>query len=315
MKKIIILVAIVSVLGVQSTALRADIFSNLGVSDDREQSLSNIWNDYNVQQKRLKAFEDFERKQKIGEESARRVRREIDVKKVCQERHEDVLAQLGCDETLRRKKYAIDIAKYHMRIMQSSIENIQKIYQSLTGPRELGPTRASMSSDYLPNPQLIYNSNMFRGTDFTKDTTYSNFLYDSDVGDFTVGDLVLEEDVKYFSIPEIRRLVEERSQYASIADKAVSLQIFEQTENRFKYVESLLTDLPTLSDIKRVSELQAHLNGVVAVIKNEATKLQMVAHMRNAEQALISLQKYKRNVQILNPKNIETPTVRYRPPL
>ncbi|UTO28310.1 hypothetical protein [Bartonella harrusi] len=53
-----------------------------------------------------------------------------------------------------------------------------------------------------------------------------------------------------------------------------------------------------------------YVEGTLAVIQNEITKLQMVALWRDTEQTLVHQQKYKRNARISNRNNKQIPTVK-----
>ncbi|WP_336277133.1 type IV secretion system protein [Bartonella sp. CB178] len=121
-----------------------------------------------------------------------------------------------------------------------------------------------------------------------------------------------EEDyLRKRSLDDARETIDERSQYADIMDKAVSLQIFDYTENRFHQISKLLEEVKGAKDAQSIAALQARLKGTLAIIQNEATKLQMITHLRSIEQALISRLKRKRNVQILYSKNTEMPAIKY----
>ncbi|QLC51963.1 conjugal transfer protein [Bartonella alsatica] len=188
----------------------------------------------------------------------------------------------------------INLLQEHLEIKNKQFEQTEKMYSSITGARE---NSESENSDdlYFQNPQSIYNK-----------SRKSTLLKDKDI----VKDIA-EEKAVFDSVDKARNSINQRSEYAAIVDKAVSLQTFQETENRFKQISELVEQINTTNDLKSIAELQTRIKGMLAMIQNEATKLQMVAYSRDVEQALISQQKQKRNMKILNSKNKEMPTIRF----
>ncbi|PIT69121.1 type IV secretion system protein [Bartonella tribocorum] len=189
-----------------------------------------------------------------------------------------------------RPKDLIELAK-------KQLEETKKIHQSITGNRQLGiknPTEllTDQSSFFLKNPEIIYNKGIHSAISQSFES-------------------ILKEERTPDSLQESRDIIVKRIQYASFVDKAVSLQAFQETKNRFEYIEKLLSEIKKTQDLKSIAELQSHIMGTLAMIQNETTKLYMVAHLRNAEQSLIRQQKDKHNVRILNSKNTQIPTIKF----
>lgn len=183
--------------------------------------------------------------------------------------------------------------KQHVKLNEQQLNQIEMIYKSITGSG-----KAKISTDYngffLKNPQSIYN-------DKDKDPAIATLLEN-----------ILEEEEKIPDfIDESRSFLEARIEYATAFDKAVSLQTFEDAENRFQKILELVEKINTATDLKSIAELQARMKGIFTMIQNETTKLQMVTHLRNAEQTLISQQKQKRNMRIFNSQNKTMPTIRF----
>ncbi|WP_455480641.1 type IV secretion system protein [Bartonella sp. B12(2025)] len=181
-------------------------------------------------------------------------------------------------------------------LVKKQLEQTEKIHKSITenrnfGTKKLGAVQTDHSSFFLKNPQLVYN----KSTHPTISASLTN---------------ILQEEEIPTSVRESRDSIDKRLQHAAAVDKAVSLQTFQETENRFKQISELVKQINTTADLKGIAELQARIKGMLAMIQNEATKLQMVAHSRNAEQALINQQKQKRNMRILSSKNKEMPPIR-----
>ncbi|WP_142416698.1 type IV secretion system protein [Bartonella massiliensis] len=181
-------------------------------------------------------------------------------------------------------------------VLKKQLAQAQKTHQSITGNRKLGiknltQLKTDQSSFFLKNPELIYN----------KDAR-------SAISD-SLENILKEEEIPT-SIRESRDSIGKRIRYTTAIDKAISLQSFKETENRFTQISELIEKLNTTTDLKSIAELQTCIKGMLAMIQNEATKLQMVAYSRNAEHALISQQKQKRNMRILNSANKGMPIIR-----
>ncbi|WP_280641475.1 type IV secretion system protein [Bartonella alsatica] len=154
----------------------------------------------------------------------------------------------------------LDLIKQHLEMEKKQFEKTDKMYTSITGARE---NSESENSDnlYFQNPQSIYNK-----------SRKSTLLKDKDI---------TEEKIVFDSVGKARDSINQRSEYAAIVDKAVSLQTFKETENRFTKIKELLQKISQTKDLKSIAELQARLKGKLTMIQNEATKLQMVAYSRN----------------------------------
>ncbi|EJF89663.1 hypothetical protein ME1_00433 [Bartonella vinsonii subsp. arupensis OK-94-513] len=194
----------------------------------------------------------------------------------------------------------IELIKQQLEINKQQLKKTEETHESVTQNRKLGTNqleaiKTDHTSFFLKDPQSIYNENNY-------DIFVSKFK--------SLNDIIKEEKISN-SIDEARKSIEGRKQYAAIIDKVVSLRTFQESENRFKQISELVEQINVTTDLKGIAELQARIKGMLAMIQNETAKLQMVAHSRNAEQALISQQKQKRNMRILNSKNKEMPTIRF----
>ncbi|KEC55950.1 type IV secretion system protein [Bartonella koehlerae] len=167
---------------------------------------------------------------------------------------------------------------------------LEKIYKSITGKRNLNIAAVDSTSFFLKNPQYIYDPDKNSGMS----SSVKSILQKEQISD----------------IREARKSIEGREQYATVVDKAVSFQTFQEAENRFEQIAKMLAGVEKTKDLKDIAELQAHIKSKLAMIQNESAKLQMVAHLRNAEQGLINQQKHKRNMKILDSKNTAMPTIR-----
>ncbi|AGF76488.1 type IV secretion system protein [Bartonella vinsonii] len=184
-------------------------------------------------------------------------------------------------------------------IKEDTISLLEKIHKSITGSRTKQPKVIEDNGTLLlPNPQYIYDqtkqSNIANEIPelFKKIIKDENYLRDSPVND-------------------ARETLDERSQYAAVIDKVIVLQAFQETEKRFEEIAKILTEVSETQDLKGIAELELRMKGMLAMVQNESTKLQMVAHSSDTEQALINRLKRKRNVQILGSTNKGMPTIRF----
>ncbi|WP_273756610.1 type IV secretion system protein [Bartonella sp. MM73XJBT] len=271
MKKTVISVVIATILGMQNTILKASGLFSLREGPERPLStVEQIYRNDAILQT-FAEFEEQERQRKLREEA----KKKLEAQKKAQE----------------NEKMLLDLIKNHL-------EKTNEIYSSISGTRTKSKQiREDDGSLLFLNPQLIYNDQkqtqlgkkipqLFR--EMIKD---ENYLRDSTVQD-------------------ARETINERSQYATVIDKAVSLQVFQEIENRFLQIANMLTILDKMTDLKGGTEMQMRMKGVLAMIQNETAKLQMIAHARNIEKTLINRLIRKRNVQILASMNKQMPTIR-----
>ncbi|ENN93036.1 type IV secretion system protein [Bartonella vinsonii] len=183
-------------------------------------------------------------------------------------------------------------------IKEDTISLLDKIHKSITGIRaKTLKTEEDDGTLLLPNPQYIY--------DQTKQSNIANKIPE------LFRKIIKDENYLHDSpVDEARETLDWRSQYAAVIDKVILLQAFQETEKRFEEIAKILTKVTETQDLKDIAELELRMKGMLAMIQNESTKLQMVAHSSNTEQALINRLKRKRNVQILQQKNTQMPTIR-----
>ncbi|MCZ2157906.1 hypothetical protein NPX99_01185 [Bartonella sp. 220] len=194
----------------------------------------------------------------------------------------------------------LEAMENQVNISNKQLFRIQQIHDSITGVRIQSTMKKDEGDLLLEAPQHIYNENK----EAEISSKFPKFIKDIQARE--------EEYSQKNTVHETRELIDLRTQYAAILDKVVSLQVFEEADSRFMQIAQYLMEVRDTQDLKSIAELQVHIKSTFAMIQNEATKLQMVAHLRNAEQALIRQQKYKRNIQILNHKNTQMPTVKIR---
>ncbi|GAA5101403.1 type IV secretion system protein [Bartonella acomydis] len=209
--------------------------------------------------------------------------------------NEEVRAQEN-EEALSNQ--LLNIMNEQLRYTKTQLNEIEKIHHSITGIRI--PNSEMKKADnglLLMEPKYIYDEDNEKEISERFPQLIENIKKQE------------EEYSQKPTVHEIRTLIDLRSQYAAVIDKVVSLQVFEETESRFMQIAQHLMAIKDTRDLKGIIELQTQIKSILAMIQNEATKLQMVAHLRNAEQELIRQQKYKRNIRILNHQNSQMPAV------
>ncbi|WP_375646097.1 type IV secretion system protein [Bartonella sp. CM87QHHN] len=122
---------------------------------------------------------------------------------------------------------------------------------------------------------------------------------------------VLEDENKVSGpFDQMGKAISGRLQFASILDKAVSLETFENVENRFQYLRDLLDEVQKKENLKDTADLQAHIDGSLAMIQNEFIKMEMVAHLRDAEQSLIKRKRRELDMKIFDHEKKGMPIIR-----
>lgn len=191
------------------------------------------------------------------------------------------------------KKESVEVAKLLKKMLelkQQKLSQAEKLYQSITRD----PTTKTKEVDYtsllFKNPESIYDESN-RSKEFYKK-------------------ILEEEDGISGPFSSIGKYLFARLQYASSVDKAVVLQSFRQTENRFKHLLESLDELKKAKNLKDVVNFQSYMDGLKAMIDNEAIKLQMVQHLRTSEHRLTKTQRRKLDMKIFDHENNEMPRIR-----
>ncbi|WP_375650036.1 type IV secretion system protein [Bartonella sp. MU70NMGDW] len=184
----------------------------------------------------------------------------------------------------------IDLLKKQLELKKEQLSQTEKAYQAITKSQKTGPNKIDFSSFFLKEPELLYRSDKLSRKSYQK---------------------VLEDENKVSgSFDQMGKAISGRLQFASILDKAVSLETLENVENRFKYLKNLLDKVQTKENLKDTADLQAHIDGSLAMIQNEFIKMEMVAHLRNAEQSLIKKKRRELDMKFFNHEKKRMPIIR-----
>lgn len=192
-------------------------------------------------------------------------------------------------QQMKRMKEQLDTA-------QAQLAEAKRMYEAVTGTRGIGDLmRNSQLREYLPEDlQTVYDSANGGG-------------YSGISGSITD---ILHDEKLSGSVDDMRDAILERSRNAAATDKAVGLRAYEGAQQRLAQIEYLMDEINHTGDQKAIDELQARIAGEQAAIQNETTKLQMIAQLRQAEQALINEQRRERNIRILSSQNQGMPTIK-----
>lgn len=186
--------------------------------------------------------------------------------------------------------------KEQLDTARSQLAEAQRLFESMSGTRGFGDVlRNHQLRQYLPDDlKTVYD-------------TVNGGGYSGISG--SIDDILREEQLSG-SVTEMARAIDERSRRTMVTDKAIGLRAYEGAQQRLDQIDGLMDEISRTQDQKAIEELQARIAAEQAAIQNETTKLQMIAHLRHAEQTLIAEQKRELNRRILSSENRAMPTLR-----
>ncbi|MCZ2328767.1 type IV secretion system protein [Bartonella sp. F02] len=190
----------------------------------------------------------------------------------------------------------LDIFKEKLEVIKEQNKDRNTFYASITNAptKQLTALAEEHNDFFLKETNRIYKQSGARHPS-TRLTSIEN---------------IIKEEKLSVSLEQARQQIEKRGQYTTLTDKAISLQSFQKVQANFNRLKHLLKNAKNANDLKSIAELQAYIKSELAMIQNEVTKLQMVAHLHDAEQELIHQQKYERNIKILHRNNNQMPKIR-----
>lgn len=183
---------------------------------------------------------------------------------------------------------------------QQQLQQLETTYQSMTGSRGLGSLLANPGlPQYLPEEwKTVY-------------ATASGGGYAGISGALSQ---ILADEQLVGSVAAIEQQIMQRSREVAATDKALGLRAYDGAKARLTQIEALMGQINGTSDPKAIAELQARIQAEQAAINNEATKLQMIAMLQQAEQRLIDEQRTQLNRRILSGSNTGFPSLRSSAP-
>ncbi len=191
---------------------------------------------------------------------------------------------------LLKKGEIIELLKKQLELKKEQLSQTEKTYQAITNSQKIGPKTIDFSSFFLKEPESFYKSDKLSRESYQE---------------------VLEDENKISEpFDRMGTLLFERLEFFSILDKAITLKSFENVENRFQYLKNLFNELQTKENLKDIADLQAHIDGSLAMIQNESIKVQMVAHLRKAEKSLIKRKRRELDMKIFDHEKKGMPIIR-----
>ncbi|WP_273789361.1 type IV secretion system protein [Bartonella sp. ML70XJBT] len=184
----------------------------------------------------------------------------------------------------------IELLKKQLALKKEQLSQTEKAYQAITKSQKTGSQQIDFSSFFLKEPESLYKNDKLSRESYQK---------------------VLEEEEKISgTFDEMSKVISGRLQSASVLDKAVSLENFENVENRFQYIGNLFDELQTKENLKDIASFQAHIDSTLAMIQNEFIKMEMVAYLRNAEQSLIKRKRRELDMKLFDHGKNGMPRIR-----
>ncbi|WP_212112764.1 type IV secretion system protein [Bartonella queenslandensis] len=184
----------------------------------------------------------------------------------------------------------INLLGKQLELKKQQLSQIEKNYQAMTKSQKTNPKQINLSSFLLQEPESLYKSDKLSGEKYQKVLEAENEI----VGSFD----------------QVGESIWARLQFISTLDKAVTLKTFKNVESRFQYLKNLFDELQTKENLKDIADLQAHIDGTLAMIQNESIKMQMVAHVRNAERSLIKRKRRELDMIFFDHEKNHMPSIR-----
>lgn len=178
----------------------------------------------------------------------------------------------------------------------SQLRKAEEAYNAVTGVRNLG--------DIFNNPALrqYLPADMKRVYDATQVGGYRGISG-------TVDEILKLEALSGTTKDQMRQ-INERSRRGAATAKLVGEDAYEGAQLRMEQLDKLLGQINKTQDPKALGELQARIAMEQASLQNEAIKLQLMAHMAQAEERLVEQQRREASARIINPANTGMFTVR-----
>lgn len=187
--------------------------------------------------------------------------------------------------------------KEQLDTARQQLAEAQRLFDSMSGIRGFGDLfRNTGLREYLPDDlRKIYDSVNGGG-------------YAGISG--SIQDILNQERLGTGSVNDLRQAIVDRERNAAATEKAVGLRGYEGAQRRLAQIEALMDEIGRTQDQKAIEELQARIAAEQAAIQNETTKLQLIAHLREAERKLIAEQRRELNQRILSNQNTGMPQIR-----
>ncbi|WP_212112766.1 type IV secretion system protein [Bartonella queenslandensis] len=184
----------------------------------------------------------------------------------------------------------IELLKKQLELKKKQLSQIEKTYQAITKGQTTQPNQIDFSSFFLKEPEFLYTNSKLSRESYQK--------------------VLEEEDRISGNFDQMSKTISERLQSIPVLDKVASLENFQNIESRFQYLKNLFDELQTKQNLKDIADLQAHIDGTLAMIQNESIKMEMVAYLRDAEHSLIKRKRRELDMMFFDHEKSDMPRIR-----
>ncbi|WP_139412233.1 type IV secretion system protein [Bartonella mastomydis] len=182
----------------------------------------------------------------------------------------------------------IKLLKKQLELSEKKFNQTLKIHDSITG-NGVKHVLPHNLKHFLQNPKLMYPEvrNIYNSHTLMIHSNPSELLYNK----YIVPTFHQEGYGNLKALKEMHKEISTRLRYRGVIARAVSLQALQNTEKRFERIANLLDTTGKTQDLKEATKLQAELKYMLAMIRNESIKVQMIRNFFNNEADLINRQK------------------------
>lgn len=223
----------------------------------------------------------------------------------------------GNQDSTSKEEYLkiIDLLQQQIKENENQIENVKKVYQAIIGnkiakPAIQDPRYFLKDPKYFLQKTLVIYPSPQKSYIGMKDHQFRNRAY---IERLITSVNVEENRALFLSFPQQRMhdIINTRLNYNGIIEKAVSLQAFQNAEERFTQIANFLNDITKTKDLREVFELQTRIRNMSSLLQNEYAKLQIVRNLSNNEETLIDIQKRMLYKKIINSANRGIPDIKF----
>ena len=159
---------------------------------------------------------------------------------------------------------------------QQQLTETQSTLQSMTGTRGMQSLLSGTARNYLPSDWTELAATL-------NDTSSAYGALEREVQGLMRQNVVLTDAQLASLTPAQRALVESGRQDAA-ALEGVSRQALANTSQRFSSIQQLIETIGTASDQKAILDLQARIGAETGMLQNEASKLQSLYQVTDAQE-------------------------------
>lgn len=176
-----------------------------------------------------------------------------------------------------------EVLEQQLATLRSQLSQAEQQYAALTGQRGMQQLLSGVNRNYLPADWADLAAVM-QGTS----GTYGSLA--ASVQGLVASHAVLgNQDLARLAPPELADLTNARELVA--LREGITRAALDTTSNRFNSLQQLINAIPTATDTKGALDLQARIAAEQAMLENEATKVQVLQQILDAEQTALAQQR------------------------